>query len=67
MPTKLPERRVAPPNDPIPIGFLLAMFAVTSIAVVLSMTIVKDPGASDAYASKWQDQTASLSAINMAP
>jgi hypothetical protein len=67
MPTRLPERRVAPRNEPVPIKFLLAMFAVTSIAVVLSVAIVKDPDAPDAYANNGSSQTASLSAIDMAP
>jgi hypothetical protein len=38
------------------------MLAVTSIAVVLSMTIVKDPGAPDAYARNGPGKTASLGA-----
>jgi hypothetical protein len=49
MPTNIPTRRTTPRNEPVSVGFLLAMFAVSCISVFLSLGILKDSTAADVY------------------
>jgi hypothetical protein len=57
MPTRLPARRATPRDEPVPVKFLLIMFAVACAAIVLSATFVKHPGAPDSYAGDEPRQT----------
>jgi hypothetical protein len=75
MPTNIPTRRPTPRNEPVSVGFLLAMFAVSCIAIFLSLAILKDSTAADVYAAPLPtqkpltapDHAAYWEAIGMSP